>query len=269
MIKKKEEEKLIKRNLEEAVAEIKQRCGEGAIMMLGEARKVDVAVIPTGSFSLDLALGVGGLPRGRIVEIYGPEASGKTTLAKHFNALLLPTKGEVIIDGLNTKKDEINVRKKVGFVFQNFEDQLVHSIVEEDVAFGLENLGLKYGYINKIVNETLNRLKIKNLAKNNVNMLSSGQKQLVALAGVLAMKPKYIVFDEPTTMLDSKNKKNIMKIMNELNKNDKITIILITNILDDLQYADKIIVLKNGNVIFNGKKSELNKKVLVKADLDA
>src|SRR3989338_10294165 len=122
-----------------------------------------------------------GIKEGSFTAIIGANGSGKTTLAKHFNALLLPTKGNVIVDGLNTKKDEINARKKVGFVFQNFEDQLVHSIVEEDVAFGLENLGLKYGYINKIVNETLNRLKIKNLAKNNVNMLSSGQKQLVAL----------------------------------------------------------------------------------------
>jgi len=207
------------------------------------------------------------IKEGSFTAIIGANGSGKTTLAKHFNALLLPTKGEVIIDGLNTKKDEINARKKVGFVFQNFEDQLVHSIVEEDVAFGLENLGLKYGYINKIVNETLNRLKIKNLAKNNVNMLSSGQKQLVALVGVIAMQPKYIVFDEPTTMLDVKNKKNIMEIIKKLNKNDKITVIMVTNVPDDLKYADKVILLKDGSVIFNDWKSKLNKKILDKAGL--
>jgi len=112
------------------------------------------------------------IKEGSFTAIIGANGSGKTTLAKHFNALLLPTKGEVIIDGLNTKKDEINARKKVGFVFQNFEDQLVHSIVEEDVAFGLENLGLKYGYINKIVNETLNRLKsLKNFERQSYDEL--------------------------------------------------------------------------------------------------
>ena len=181
--------------------------------------------------------------------IIGANGSGKTTLAKHFNALLLPTKGEVFVDDLNTKQDEFNVRKKVGFVFQNFEDQLIHSIVEEDIAFGLENLGLRYDEIIDIVKTTLDKLKIKDLAKNNVNILSSGQKQLVALAGVLAMKPKYIVFDEPTTMLDIKNKKNIMEIIRELNKKDKITIILITNVINDLKYANNVIVLKNRKVI--------------------
>ncbi len=147
------------------------------------------------------------LREGSFTAIIGANGSGKTTLAKHFNALLLPTKGNVIIDCIDTKKDEVNARKKIGFVFQNFEDQIIHSIVEEDIAFGLENLGLNRNQINNIVNETLEKLKIRHLAKNNVNMLSSGQKQLVALAGVLAMKPKYIVFDEPTTMLDAKNKK--------------------------------------------------------------
>ena len=201
--------------------------------------------------------------------IIGANGSGKTTLAKHFNALLLPTKGDVIVDGLNTKKDEINARKKVGFVFQNFEDQLIHSIVEEDIAFGLENLELENNEVIGIVEKTLNKLKIKNIEKYNVNMISSGQKQLVALAGVLAMKPKYIVFDEPTTMLDINNKKNIMSIMKELNKKGKITIILITNILNDLKYADNVILIKKGTVIFDGKKTMLNKKILKEAGLNA
>ncbi len=200
-------------------------------------------------------------------EIIGSNGSGKTTLAKHFNALLLPTKGSVIVDGTNTKKDEFNSRKKVGFVFQNFEDQIVHSIVKEDVAFGLENLGLEHEKINKIVDETLNKLKIKHLAKNNVNMLSMGQKQLVALAGILAMKPKYIVFDEPTTNLDEKNKKNIMSIIKELNKKEKISIILITNVLEDLKYAEEVIVMKKGQIIFDNKKSILNNKILKEAGL--
>ena len=199
--------------------------------------------------------------------IIGANSSGKTTLAKHFNALLIPTKGNIIVDGIDTKKDDFNARKNVGFVFQNFEDQIIHSIVEEDVAFGLENLGLSGRQAGKIVGETLSKLRIKHIAKNNVNMLSMGQKQLVALAGVLAMKPKYIAFDEPTTNLDVKNRGNILNVIKDLNKKEKITAILITNILDDMGYAENAVVLKNGQVIFNGVKSGLSKKILKKAGL--
>ena len=199
--------------------------------------------------------------------VIGSNGSGKTTLAKHFNALLMPTKGHVFVDAIDTKKDEFSARKKVGFVFQNFEDQLIYSIVEEDIAFGLENLGFKNGEIDDIVEKILDELKIKHLAKNNVNMLSAGQKQLVALAGILAMKPKYIVFDEPTTNLDAKNKKNILNIIRELNKKEGIAIILITNALYDIKYVKNVVVLKNGNIIFNDKKSKLNKNILKKAGL--
>ena len=203
----------------------------------------------------------------RFVAIIGANGSGKTTLAKHFNALLAPVKGDVIVDGINTKKDEVGVRKKVGFIFQNFEDQIIHSIVEEDVAFGLENLELESGHAGEIVEETLDRLNISHIAKSNVNMLSMGQKQLVAIAGVLAMKPKYIVFDEPTTNLDITNKGNILSIIRGLNKKDGITPILVTNSLGDLRHADNIIVMRNGQVIFNSIKSKLNKKILKKAGL--
>lgn|SRR3989344_4693120 len=209
------------------------------------------------------------IEEGSFTAIIGTNGSGKTTLAKHFNALLMPTRGNVLVDGLDTRKDEINARKKVGFVFQNFEDQLVYSIVEEDVAFGLGNLGLENGEITSAVGEMLSGLKIKNLAKNNVNMLSLGQKQLVAIAGVLAMKPAYMVFDEPATMLDVNNKKNIMNIIKELNKMYKITIILVTNAIDDLKHADYVIALRNGAVMFNGEKSALNKKALRQAGLYA
>ena len=176
--------------------------------------------------------------------IIGANGSGKTTLAKHLNGLLLPAKGTIIVDGVSTKKDELNARKKVGFVFQNFEDQIVYSIVEEDIAFGLENLELSSGLVNEITVKILKKLRILHLAKKNVNMLSYGQKQLVALAGVLAMEPKYIVLDEPTTMLDAKNKKNIIEIIKNLSKKENISVILITNVLDDLKYADNVIVLK-------------------------
>ena len=200
--------------------------------------------------------------------IIGANGSGKTTLAKHLNALLLPTKGTVIIDEIDTKKDQFNVRKNVGFIFQSPEDQLVHSIVEEDIAFGLENIGIETDAIKNKVRTILRLLNIEYLAKKNVNMISAGQKQLTALAGVLVMEPKYIVFDEPTTTLDNKNKRNIMSIIAKLNKKDKIGIILVTNLLSDIKYADNVVVIGKGNIIFNDKKSKLNKSILKKAGLD-
>lgn len=207
------------------------------------------------------------IKEGSFTAIIGANGSGKTTLAKHFNALLTPAKGEVLIDGISTKKDELNSRKKVGFVFQNFEDQLIYSIVEEDVAFGLENIGLNSENIKKRVDKILRELSLSHLANRNVNTLSMGQKQLVALAGVLVMEPKCVIFDEPTTNLDEKNKKSIMKVIRNLNKKNKMTIILVTNSLDDLEYADNVIVLKNGGIIFNDKKSKLRLKILKEAGL--
>jgi len=202
------------------------------------------------------------IERGSFTAIIGANGSGKSTLAKHFNALLLPTKGEVLIDGINTRKHDYAIRKKVGFVFQNFEDQIIYPIVAEDIAFGLENLALKHEVIKKTVHETMEKLHIQKLAHANVNTLSLGQKQLVALAGVLAMKPEYIIFDEPTTMLDVENKKNILSIMQALNEEDTVTIVMITNVLDDITYAKNIIVLQEGKVIFNDKKALLDKKTL-------
>jgi energy-coupling factor transport system ATP-binding protein len=205
---------------------------------------------------------------GAYMAIIGANGSGKTTLAKHLNALLLPTKGSVMIDNIDTKKDQFNVRKKVGFVFQNPEDQLVHSIVEEDIAFGLENLGIDTKNMKKSVNKIMEDLKITYLSKKNVNMISAGQKQLTALAGILVMSPNYIVFDEPTTLLDNKNKRTIMKVINKLNKKNKMGIILVTNLLSDIKYAENVIVLSKGKVIFNDRKSKLNKDILKKAGLD-
>ena len=207
------------------------------------------------------------IKEGDFIAVLGHNGSGKTTLIKHLNALLLPDKGDVSIDDINTKKDSWEIRQKVGIVFQNPEDQLINSIVEEDVAFGLENLGLKSEDIQKKIIEILDKLNISHLAKENVNNLSFGQKQLVALAGVLVMKPKYIVFDEPTTALDPKNKLNIMKIMSALNK-EGITIILVTNNLNDIKkYVKTILILKEGKIIFNGKKKKLSKDILKKADM--
>ena len=201
--------------------------------------------------------------------IIGANGSGKTTLAKHFNGLIFPDKGNVFVDDSDTKKDSMNARRKVGFVFQNFEDQIVYPIVEEDIGFGLENLGYGYGKIQEITNKILDRLNMRHLAKRNVNTLSLGQKQMVALAGILAMKPKYIVFDEPTTNLDEKNKKNMLDTIKDLNKKEKITIILVTNRLSELKYADNVIVLKNGSIIFDNKKSKLNNRIIKEAGIYA
>lgn len=209
------------------------------------------------------------LKDGCYTAIIGANGSGKTTLAKHLNALLLPTKGSVTVDDVDTKKDQFSVRKKVGFVFQNPEDQMVYSIVEEDIAFGLENLGMETKEMKTQVNWILKELNIEYLAKKNVNMLSAGQKQLVALAGILVMSPKYIVFDEPTTLLDNKNKKNIINIIGKLNKKNNIGVILVTNLLSDVKYAKNAIAMSNGKIIFNDKKAKLNNKILKKAGLDA
>lgn len=207
------------------------------------------------------------IKEGDFTAIIGHNGSGKTTLIKHFNGLLEPLKGSVIVDNLNTKKDDWKIKQKIGIVFQNPEDQLINSIVEEDIAFGLENLGMPSKEIQKKVRDILNKLNIAYLVKENVNNLSFGQKQLVALAGVLVMKPKYIIFDEPTTALDPKNKSNIMKIMDILNK-EGITIILVTNNLDDIKkYVRHIILLKNGKIIFNDIKQKLTEDILKKADM--
>lgn len=208
------------------------------------------------------------IKKGSYTAIIGANGSGKTTLAKHLNSLLLPAKGSVIVDGIDTKNSQDAVIKKVGFVFQNPEDQLVYSIVEEDIAFGLENLGIEARIMGKMVAGVMKELGIENLAKKNVNMLSLGQKQLVALAGILAMNPEYIVFDEPTTMLDSKNKKNIMKIIKKLNKEGKIGIILVTNVIEDIKDSERVVILNKGKIAFNDKKSKLNKRILRKAGLD-
>lgn len=207
------------------------------------------------------------IKEGSFIAIIGSNGSGKSTLVKHFNALLLPAKGAVSIDDIDTKKNQFEVRKKVGFVFQDFDSQIVYPVVEEDITFGLENLGMAEPEIKRIVNETLEKLNIKKLAKENVNTLSLGQKQLVALAGVLAMRPKYIVFDEPTTMLDPVNKKNILSIIKELHEKNKLTIIMVTNSLDDLRRADNVCVLKEGRIIFYDKKELLDKKILSEAQL--
>ena len=206
---------------------------------------------------------------GSFIVILGANGSGKTSLLKHLNALYLPETGSVEVDGLDTRKSQLQVREKVGYVFQNPEDQLVYSTVEEDVAFGLENKGVPTGKMKLKVSEILKKIGISSLAKRNVNTLSFGQKQLVALAGVLVMEPRYLILDEPTATLDPRNKRIIITLIKRLCKERGIGMILSSNILEDARLGNRVVVLKQGSVIFDGKPSQLSKTMVQKAGLYA
>ncbi len=201
-----------------------------------------------------------GIEKGSFVAIVGHNGSGKSTLAKHFNALLLPSSGDVIIDGINTKDEERlwDIRSKCGMVFQNPDNQLVSSIVEDDVAFGPENLGVAPAEIRYRVDEALKAVDMYEHRKKGPHLLSGGQKQRIAIAGVLAMQPDIIVFDEPTAMLDPKGRKEIMQIINELHKDGK-TIILITHFMEEAMQADRILVMNDGKLLHDGTAFEIFK----------
>ena len=199
--------------------------------------------------------------------IVGHNGSGKTTLIKHLNGLLTPSRGDVAVDGKDTKKGDFSIRKNVGMVFQNPEDQLVYSVVEEDVAFGLENFGVPQQEMKLRVKRILKELGISHLAHSNVNELSYGQKQLVAIAGVLVLEPKYLVLDEPTTNLDPKNKKNILSTVKKLHKKG-LTIILITNVLEDISLATRVAVLSQGKLIWQGEGNRVPEEILKGANLN-
>ena len=199
-----------------------------------------------------------GIEKGSFVAIVGRNGSGKSTLAKHFNALLLPTSGDVIIDGMNTKDEEKlwDIRSKCGMVFQNPDNQLVSSIVEDDVAFGPENLGVDPLEIRKRVDSSLKAVEMYEHRKKGPHLLSGGQKQRVAIAGVLAMQPDIIVFDEPTAMLDPRGRKEIIEIIKKLHESGK-TIILITHFMEEASLADRIIVMQKGQVLHDGAPQEV------------
>ena len=186
--------------------------------------------------------------------IVGPNGSGKSTVAKHMNALLIPTEGTVIVNGLDTT-DENNVwdiRSSAGMVFQNPDNQLVATIVEEDVAFGPENLGVPPQEIRKRVDDALEKVGMSEYKRHAPHLLSGGQKQRVAIAGILAMQPKCIIFDEPTAMLDPSGRKEVMNNIKELNKKHGITVILITHYMDEAAEADRVVVMDKGKVIIEG-----------------
>ncbi|SEG07629.1 energy-coupling factor transport system ATP-binding protein [Caloramator fervidus] len=200
--------------------------------------------------------------KGEFIAIIGHNGSGKSTLAKHFNAILVPDEGDIIVLGINTKdQDKVwDVRKNVGMVFQNPDNQIVATIVEEDVAFGPENLGVPPEDIRKRVDEALKAVDMFEYAKHGPHLLSGGQKQRVAIAGVLAMKPSCIVLDEPTAMLDPSGRKEVMETIKRLNK-EGITIVLITHFMEEAVEADRVIVMSDGKVVLDGTPREVFKNV--------
>lgn len=200
------------------------------------------------------------IKKGEYVAILGHNGSGKSTLARHFNGLFIPHKGKVEIDGMDTSLYDniIKIRQIVGMVFQNPDNQIVAAVVEEDVAFGPENLGIDPPEIRKRVNESLKKVGMEAYIKNAPHMLSGGQKQKIAIAGVLAMKPKCIVLDEPTAMLDPKGRRDLMQVLKELH-NDGITVVQITHNMDEAIRAERIIVMNEGEIFADTPPEELFK----------
>lgn len=201
--------------------------------------------------------------KGEFVAVLGHNGSGKSTFAKHLNALLLPSSGTVYVSGIDTKDGEHiwEIRQSAGMVFQNPDNQIVATIVEEDVAFGPENLGVPTREIRKRVDESLMTVDMFEHRMHSPHLLSGGQKQRVAIAGILAMKPRCIVLDEPTAMLDPSGRKEVMETIMKLNKEDNITIVLITHYMDEAVNADRIYIMENGKVAIEGTPKEVFSKV--------
>ena len=199
------------------------------------------------------------IKKGEFTAIIGTNGSGKSTLARHLNALLIPTEGELIVEGMRTSDAgrAWDIRQKVGMVFQNPDNQLVAAVVEEDVAFGPENLGVPPEEIRERVDLALEKVGMTSYRKQAPSMLSGGQKQRVAIAGVLAMKPDCIVLDEPTAMLDPKGRKEVMDTIHELNKTEGITIVLITHFMEEAVTADHILVIDRGVLKMEGTPREI------------
>lgn len=193
--------------------------------------------------------------KGEFVAILGHNGSGKSTLAKHFNSLLRPTKGSVFIKDMDTLDESIqwNIRQTVGMVFQNPDNQIVATTVEEDVAFGPENLGVDPAEIWERVDHALKTVDMYEYRKHAPHLLSGGQKQRIAIAGVIAMKPECIVLDEPTAMLDPVGRREVMNTIKKLNREEGITVVLITHYMDEAVQADRVIVMEKGNIIMDGK----------------
>ena len=196
---------------------------------------------------------------GEFVAVVGHNGSGKSTLAKHLHALLLPTEGKVLVDGMDTadEADTLSIRQRVGMVFQNPDNQLVTTIVEEDVAFGPENIGVPGNEIRTRVDRALAAVGMEKYAHSAPNMLSGGQKQRIAIAGMLAMQPKVLVLDEATAMLDPKGRRDIIDLVTKLHKENGITVVMITQYMEEAIGADRVAVMSGGELILEGTPKEV------------
>ncbi|MGB7604912.1 MAG: energy-coupling factor transporter ATPase [Lutisporaceae bacterium] len=194
------------------------------------------------------------IKKGEFIAVLGHNGSGKSTLAKHFNALLLPSKGTIFVNGLDTRVEENtwNIRQTAGMVFQNPDNQIIATVVEEDVAFGPENLGVEPSEIRRRVDEALKIVDMSEYAKDAPHYLSGGQKQRISIAGIIAMRPECIILDEPTAMLDPSGRKEVIETVMRLNKEEGITIVLITHYMDEAVRADKVYVMQDGSIIMQG-----------------
>jgi len=213
-----------------------------------------------------------GINKGDFVSIIGHNGSGKSTLAKHLNGLLIPQKGEVIIDGIKVTEDDNiwEIRRKVGMVFQNPDNQFVGGTIEEDIAFGLENIGFPSKDMMERIEYASKKVGMNDYLKRPPHKLSGGQKQRSAIGSVLAMEPDYLVLDEPTSMLDPKGRKEVIEVLKDLNKKDKMTIVLITHFMDEVVYSDKVIVMDKGNIVLQGTPIEVfhNREMLQNINLE-
>lgn len=196
---------------------------------------------------------------GEFIVVMGHNGSGKSTFAKLTNAILLPEDGDIFVDGLNTRDDENvwKIRAKAGMIFQNPDNQIVATIVEEDVAFGPENLGIPSEEIRERVDRVLKIVNMDGYQKRPPHMLSGGQKQRIAIAGILAMSPDCIILDEPTAMLDPSGRKEVLEIIHKLNKEEKMTVVLITHFMNEAINADRVIVIDEGFIKLQGKPKEV------------
>jgi energy-coupling factor transport system ATP-binding protein len=219
---------------------------------------MEVGVNPVVLDGVDLRIA-----QGSFVAVLGHNGSGKSTLAKHFNAILLPTGGKVWVDGMDTMDEEhlLDIRRTVGMVFQNPDNQIVANVVEEDVAFAPENLGVPPTEIRKRVDDALDTVGMREYATHAPHLLSGGQKQRVAIAGVIAMRPRCIVLDEPTAMLDPIGREEVLRTIRLLNKNYGITVVLITHHMDEAAQADRLVVMRKGKIIADGPPKEVFQRV--------
>ena len=200
---------------------------------------------------------------GEFIAILGHNGSGKSTFAKHINALLFPTEGTILVDGLDTSDEDnvMDVRQRAGMVFQNPDNQIICTLVEEEVGFGPENIGVPTEEIWERVAASLKAVGMYQYRKASPNKLSGGQKQRVAIAGIVAMKPKCIILDEPTAMLDPHGRADVMRVLHELNRKEGVTVILITHYMEEVIHADRVIVMDDGRVVMDGAPREIFSRV--------